>query len=618
MASSKGNRFFVWLVVVLLALGLVGFGSGGLTGSVRSLGRAGDKDISVQRYANALNDQLRAFAAQFGIPLTFAEFEAMGLDQAVLGQIVAQRAIDNEVARLGLSIGDEEISRQIRAAAEFQGLDGAFSRDIYRLRLQQIGQSEPEFETSLREDIARGLVQQAVIGGIPLAETYAAAMVAHIGERRSVTWARLASDRLGVVPPEPTEDELEIRHAETPEAYTAPELRHIAYAWLSPARIIDDLIVDDEAVRQLYDDRIAEFVQEERRLVERLVLGTEEQAREAVARLEAGETDFEALVAGRGLDLSDIDLGDVSLAQLGAAGPDVFAAATGAVVGPLDTSLGPALFRVNAVLAAQEVTFEEAEEMLRAELAMARARRVIADQADGITDLLAGGATIDDLVERTGMEAGRIDWSAGDTTGIAAYEAFRAAAATLAPAALPVLTELEDGGLVVLSLEEVTPPRLRPLDEVRADVIRDWQATELAGIVMAEAEEIAEALRSGETGPGIGFADERLVVTVESDLMRRNFLPGTPAGFMTQVFAMEPGEVRVLPDGGDAIILRLDTVAPADSADSTMQAEARAIAERASTGIAQDVYELFARRIIETTDISINNAAVDAVHGNFR
>ncbi|MCC5973474.1 MAG: SurA N-terminal domain-containing protein [Rubellimicrobium sp.] len=618
MASSKGNQFFVWLVVVLLAVGLVGFGSGGLTGSVRSLGRAGDKDISVQRYANALNDQLRSFAAQFGIPLTFAEFEAMGLDQAVLGQIVAQRAIDNEVARLGLSIGDETIGRQIRSAPEFQGLDGTFSRDAYRLRLQQIGMSEPEFEASLREDIARGLLQRAVIGGVPPAETYAQAMVAHIGERRSVTWARLAADRIEADLPEPTEAELEATHSETPESYTAPEIRHIAYAWLSPAMIIDDLIVDEEAVRQLYEDRIVEFVQEERRLVERLVFGTEEQAQDAMARLEAGETDFEGLVAGRGLDLSDIDLGDLSEAQLGAAGPDVFAAATAAVVGPLETSLGPALFRVNAVLAAQEVTFDEAEGMLRAELAMARARRVIGDQADGITDLLAGGATLEDLVERTAMEAGRIDWSAGDTTGIAAYEAFRMAAATLAEAALPSLIELEDGGLLVLSLEAVTPPRLRPLDEVREAVASDWQQAALAGIVLSEAEEIARALRAGEAGPGIGFADDRLVVTVESQLMRRNFLPGTPPGFMTEVFAMEPGDVRVLSDGEDAIILRLDTIAPAETDDPTMRAEAAAIAERASTGIAQDMYELFARRIIETTDISINDAAVDAVHGNFR
>ena len=55
-----------------------------------------------------------------------------------------------------------------------------------------------------------------------------------------------------------------------------------------------------------------------------------------------------------------MDLGDVRKIDLGRAGDAVFAAAAGDIVGPLDSAVGPALFRVNAVLAAQETTFEEA------------------------------------------------------------------------------------------------------------------------------------------------------------------------------------------------------------------------------------------------------------------
>ncbi len=76
--------------------------------------------------------------------------------------------------------------------------------------------------------------------------------------------------------------------------------------------ILDEMVVPDEAVARLYNERIAEFVQPERRLVERLVYLDQARAEEAMARVDAGEASFEDLVAERGLSLTDVDLGDVS------------------------------------------------------------------------------------------------------------------------------------------------------------------------------------------------------------------------------------------------------------------------------------------------------------------
>ena len=59
------------------------------------------------------------------------------------------------------------------------------------------------------------------------------------------------------------------------------------------------------------------------------------------------------MVAARGLDLVDVDLGDVDRAALEGAADTVFGAQVGDVVGPLETGIGPALFRVNAMLSAQ-------------------------------------------------------------------------------------------------------------------------------------------------------------------------------------------------------------------------------------------------------------------------
>ena len=53
-------------------------------------------------------------------------------------------------------------------------------------------------------------------------------------------------------------------YAENPEAFTAPEVRQLSYAWLTPDMIQDEVTVDETALRALYEERLADFVQPER------------------------------------------------------------------------------------------------------------------------------------------------------------------------------------------------------------------------------------------------------------------------------------------------------------------------------------------------------------------
>ena len=162
MAQSKTRQIGVWVILGLLVVGLVGFGSTGFNGNVRSLGSAGAKDISIQSYANALRRQIEAFSQQIGSPLGFQQAQAIGLDAQVLSQLVTTRTLDNEVARLGLSAGDQRIRDEIVGVDAFQGLDGKFDRALYADLLKRNGMTEAEFETGLREDLARTLLQAAM------------------------------------------------------------------------------------------------------------------------------------------------------------------------------------------------------------------------------------------------------------------------------------------------------------------------------------------------------------------------------------------------------------------------------------------------------------------------
>ena len=614
--SARGSisKTLVWILLGLLILGLAGFGATNLSGTIRTVGTVGDEPIEVDDYARALQDELRAIGAETGRAVTFQEARAAGLDQQVLARLVTTAALDHETARLGISVGDATLAEQLREIPAFQGPDGAFDREAYRFRLENVGLTEAEFEEDLRDETARTLVQGAVLAGTPAPDALTDVLLTHLGERRDFTWAALAPDDLDAALPEPTEAELRAYYEENIAEFTAPETRAITYAWLTPQMILDTVEVDEAAIRELYEERSDEFDQPERRLVERLVFADEAAAEAAAARLASGEADFETLVEERGLELADVDMGDVARDDLDDAAEAVFAAGTGEVVGPAPSALGPALYRVNGVLSAQETSFEEARDMLREELAFARARRVIESQAEGMDDLLAGGATLEELADETEMRLGQIDWHPGVEEGIAAYEDFRAAAASVSEEDYPAVESLGDGAIFALRLDEIVPPAPRPFEEVEAEVRAGWERARALDALASEAEASAEALREGRRFAAVGFSD----ATATEGATRSGFVPGAPAALLDAVFEMRQGEVRVVEADGRVILVRLDSVAEPDRDDPDTAQLAEAIEAQLSGGIAQDLFEVYLREIRTRAGVALDQAAINAVHAQFQ
>jgi peptidyl-prolyl cis-trans isomerase D len=121
----------------------------------------------------------------------------------VLARIVADRALDAEARRLGLSVGDARVAEAVRATPAFQGLNGEFDRQTYREALRRNGLNEEAFETSLREDSTRTILQAAVLGGMPKPQTYGDFLAAFSNERRSATWAAIGPEAVAVLPERP-------------------------------------------------------------------------------------------------------------------------------------------------------------------------------------------------------------------------------------------------------------------------------------------------------------------------------------------------------------------------------------------------------------------------------
>ena len=612
MAQEKKTKLGVWVILGLIFVSLIGFGGTSLTSTSNTLATVGEKEITVNQYALEMQRGLDAISRQLGTPISFAQAQAAGLDQEILGELVNNRILQNEVANLGISAGDERLATIIRNDPNFQGLSGQFERDTYAEILRRWGTREADFENVVRDEISATALQVGLVTGFDAPADYVDLLTNYVAERRDISWVRFDATAVETPVAEPTDAELAEYLEQNPADFTTPETKSIVYAALTPDMLLPTIDVDETAIRELYDARSADYNREERRLVERLGFGDDAAAQAALDAITAGETDFDTLVADRGLTLDDVDLGDVALSDLEAAGQAVFAAQTGDVVGPLPSLIGPALFRVNAILDAEEISFEQASDELRLELGRDRARRVIQDTAEQMADLIAGGARVEDLAANTNMELNTMNWTAESTDGMAAYPEFRNAAAAAEIGAYPELFQTSDGGMFVLRVEQVNEPAVQALEDVRDAVAAAWAVDAQQKAVIAYAEDQAAALTDGAT-----FADLGIEATVDADVTRQTFLDFTPQGFMAQVFASDEGAAFVMPYDNGAVLAQVTAIkSPADDEDTAAIRDR--IAEQLSNSMAQDVFATTLSRIAADTEINVVQAAVTAVNAQMQ
>ncbi len=604
--SKPMTRIFSWILLGFLFLGLAGFGAANLGGSVQSIGAVGDRDIPVTTYARALQNELRATEAQFGQQLSMQQAQAFGITNRVLSRVVIETALDSEAERIALSVDDAAVAKDLNNIQAFKGPDGQFSRENYRFSLKNAGYSETEFEESVRTESARTLLQAAIIAGNTMPSTAIDTVLDYLTETRNITLTTLTADDLTQTIADPDLAALETYYKDNIATYTLPERKQITYAILTPDMVLDQVDLPDDTLRAAYDARRDEFNQPERRLVERLVFLDADQARAALAEIDAGTTDFETVVADRGLALADIDIGDVTMSELGEASAGVFAANLDQVVGPFDTDLGPALFRVNGILVADVVTFDEARDQLFDELATESARRMIDAKSTEIDDAMAAGATLEDLEKEFGMRVDVLMYHDGTDAEVAGYPNFRAVASAVQDGDFPTVEPLNDGGIFSLRLDGIEPPAPMPLDEVMDQVSADWRTAQTRAALEAFAN---DAIASGAVAGSS---------TSLRDLKRTDVGAVATAEILAAAFKQSVGDKTVLMQNDNAVIVQLDAINKGDRDSDDTKALRANIEQQFGASLADDLFNVFATQIQQSAGISLNQQAINAVHANFQ
>ena len=612
-SSNSLSKTFVWILLGLLIVGLAGFGASGLGGGVKSIGKVGEIEIPVQQYFRALESEINAASAQINTQLTFQQAMMFGVQQQALGRIVVEKTLENEASILKISVSDSTLRDELMDIQAFQAIDGSFDRTTYSFTLENIGMSEVEFEEQLRSETASRLIKTAIIKGIEMPSIFSQKALEYLSEERKIVVLEIDENDL----PQPiiaaTEEELLIFYEENKELFSLPESKSITYAILTPEMLSDDIDILEDDLRSLYEKNFDDFNRPERRIVERLNFIDIDDAQAASNRIENGEINFAGLVRERGLSISDTDIGEVTIKELGELGEAVFSLAEGETSKPLESELGAAIFRINGILNAKVVPFEEVREKLKLEISLEKAKLKIDREKSRINDLLAAGATLEELTAESRMELENTIYYEGVESKISSYTAFQSAAQQVRAENFPEVIQLADGGILAMRLDASLPERIQDYRAVKENVVLAWQSNATMKALQARGKKIISEVESGTKLATFGNKYQEF-----TSLRRDSSVPSIPTVVISRSFELDKDEVSQIVAENRMFVLKVVSVEDGDTSALNAVTSREQFADQLNQNLASDVFQIYLQEIQKEAGISLNEQALEAVHASFQ
>jgi peptidyl-prolyl cis-trans isomerase D len=544
-ASSNWLGRIIMAAVVLFLV--ISFGIWGIGDIFRGFGvftvaKIGKTEISIDQFRNQYTERLQRLSQQLGRPITPDQARALGLEQQILGQMIAEAALDERARQLGLGISDAEVAKRITEDPAFRGLNGQFDDSRFQQLIRQAGFTEQRFVGEQRRETLRHQLATAIGGEFTPPKTAAEVLDRYQNEERSIDYVVLDGSKLGDIPA-PTPEQLTAYFDEHKAAFRAPEYRKLAVLTVSPEELAKTVEVSDEDAKRTYEIRLSRYAVPERRQVQQISFPNAAEA-EAASKQIAGGMSFDAVAAERKLTDKDIDLGTVTRAEMidPAIANAAFGLADGAVSGAVTGRFATAIVRVVKIEPGSTKPFAEVEKDIKHDIAVDRAKGDVNKIRDKIEDEYANGTKLEDIAKKltlpvTAFDAvDRAGRSPADQpiTGLPKgvdliNDAFSAdVGAENDPLPIP------GGGFVWYEVAGITPSRERTLDEVKDRVEARWREDEVTKALDAKTTEIVDKLKAGTTLADIAAADQLMVETKWG--LKRQGTAIMPPAVVAQVF----------------------------------------------------------------------------------
>ena len=631
LINSKLGIVVAFALLILFALefapgavsGLRSEGIGALTGGGDLL-RVGKAHVAPAEFATQVESEVTSYRQQ-NPTLTVQQFiEGGGLD-ATLKRLTNALALDQFGQRQGMVISKRAVDGQIASIPGLQGTNGEFDPALFRSLLAERKLTEQGVRADLTRDMMAQLLTATLLQVRTVPQQFARPYADITLERRTGTIAFVPARGLPTGPA-PTDAEVQAFYGRNLARYSVPERRILRFARVTADQVKAQATPTDAEIAQAYNADRAKYAPTEKRTVTQVVVLDQAGANALAARIKGG-TPLATAASAAGLSASTKT--GVTKAQLAqqtspALADVAFAAAKGAVLGPVRGGLGYTVARVDAVEQVAGRSLAQAREEIAAALTKTKSANALSDLGNRIDDALSGSATFDEVVADH-------KFAAQTTPALLASGIDPEHPGQPDPTLTPLVTAAfqmsdgddpqvvptgQDGSFAIVALSRIVPAAPRPLAQARAQVAQDLladrarlAARKIAGQILARVNGGA-TLAQAWAQTGISAPPPHPLFAAREDLDRTQGPSRAPLALM---FAMAPGTTRLLeaPGGAGWAVIRLDRIQPGDASKDTARVTA---VRQALGGLAGREYaEQFARAAQASVGVRVNADAVARV-----
>lgn len=522
-------------------------------------------EVSAEEFRQAFDGMREQRRQQEGEAFDARAFETLESKREVLEQLIDRAVLGLAADRADIVIGDSQVQEVIRSIPAFQ-VEGRFDPQRYQMALQstQPPRTPRDFQESVRIDMQRALVPQAIAETAFVTENETTRLMRLLGERRDVSFV--------IVPP-PEVDSAEVSAADQQawyeshaSRYREPEKVALEYIELraTAGNGDGDVQVDEAEARAHFEQVKSRFASAERRMASHILIevpagadaaaqqAAQKRAADIAARAQQPGADFAALARENSDDPGSRDgggdLGWVEKGMMAGAFEDaLFAMQPGAVSAPVRTDFGWHVLQLREVDADTPVAFEDVRAQMEQEVRDGDGSRAYNEQVGRVVDEInRAPMSLEPAAAAGGVRIQTIGpFARGAGSGIAANNAVVQAAFSEAMTQDGTVSdpiEIGPDHTVFIRVTSHTPERAQPLEQVRERVIAEVRADRARRQAEQAADAMVAELKGGKTLQAL--AGERQLQAQD--------LPGIPRGAPVPDAAANQAYFRAAPPSGDA------------------------------------------------------------------
>lgn len=523
MLQAIRDRASGWIAYIIVLLISIPFALWGIQeyfggGDPRIAAEVNGEEIPMFVFNRELQQQKQYLRAMMGGQLP-AQYSDLALRESVLSRVVRNELIRQELDAAGYQIGDRVLFDQIRSMPQFTK-NGIFDKQRYEQTLNTMMRTPAQFEQEMSQQIR---VSQFVDGISESAFLPAPSFDDYLrlkNQEREISYFKISTD-LEKAKAEVTQEQINAFFEDNKHLFQTSERVKLSYIEIQEKNLIERMQVDEEMLRQAYEERADLYVIPEQRRARHILFkippasaeDAEKETREIkrraeqlVSRLRSGE-DFAVLAEQYSQDpLSAKKGGELGIIAPGDMDPDfegaLFAMELDQISDPITTPNGIHIIQLTEVTPKQQKEFDQ----VRDQVALDYKQRMAESEFLELTEQLLTLSyeqpdSLDPVAAALGLAVKESDWLTRDQgEGLGAYPEIRQQAfnqEVLEQGRNSDLIELDDGHVVVIRIKEHEDAKPKTLQEVEEE-IKDLVAEKNARMQSAErAKEAINELHSG-------------------------------------------------------------------------------------------------------------------------